>query len=103
MIMDFPTTKRGNNAILLFVDKCTKLTHIVATTKEMNSPEFCYLFNKDVVRLHGVPKRLITDRGSVFYNKFTKNHTARMGCWQCFGTSFHPESDCQSERHNRIA
>jgi hypothetical protein len=103
MIVDLPTTERGNNAILLFVDKCTKLTHIVATTKEMNSPEFCYLFNKDVVRLHGAPKRLITDRGSVFYSKFTKNHTARMGCWQCFGTAFHPESDGQSERHNRIA
>jgi hypothetical protein len=103
MIVDLPTTARGNNAILLFVDKCTKMTHAVATSKELNSQEFCFLFNKDVVRLHGAPNRLITDRGSIFFSKFTKNHTARMGCWQCFGTAFHPESDGQSERHNRVA
>jgi hypothetical protein len=103
MIVDTPTIERGNNAILLGIDMCTKLTHTVATTKEMNSPDICYVFNKDVVHFHGVPKRIITDCVSGFYNKLTKKHSAKMGCWQCFSTVFHPDLDGQSERHNRVA
>jgi hypothetical protein len=77
MIVDLPTTARGNNAILLFVDKCTKMTHAVATSKELNSQEFCFLFNKDVVRLHGAPKQT--------------HHRQR----QHFLQQVHQESHCQ--------
>jgi len=102
MITDLPTSTRGFDAILVFVDRFTKMVHLVPTTKTMDSAEFCHLFAANVIRLHGVPDRLISDRGSVFTSNYTRVWQATMGTWQNFSSAYHPESDGQTERANRV-
>jgi hypothetical protein len=103
MITGLPATERGFNAILLFVDRLTKMCHIVPCTTELTAKEFCTLFMANIVKLHGTPKFMVSDRGSVFTSRFTQCALATLGCWQQFSTAYHPMSDGQTERFNRVA
>jgi len=102
MIVHLPETLRGFTAILVFVDRLTKMVHIVPTKDELDSIGFCELFIEHVIRLHGVPKRLVSDRGSIFASKFTQAFTSGIDCIQNFSTAYHPQSDGQTERANRV-
>ena len=102
MITDLPLTPRGHDSILVFVDRLTKMAHLIATNKTMDSEEFCRLYAMHVIRLHGQPVRLITDRGSVFHSNYTRTWSTTMGTWQNFSSAYHPQSDGQTERTNRV-
>jgi hypothetical protein len=101
-VTGLPETARGFNSILVFVDRLTKMSHLAPTTDNMDSKEFCKLFMEFVIRLHGTPKNLISDRGSVFHSNWTRNHTGRLRIWQQFSTAYHPETDGQTERTNMV-
>jgi len=102
MITGLPKTKHGFDAILVFVDRLTKMTHIVPTTETMDSEDFCWLLARDVIRLHGAPLTLISDRGSIFHSRYAQTWTADMGTWQRFSSAYHPQTDGQTERTNRV-
>ena len=65
-VMPLRVTKRGNSAMWVFVEKLSKLVHIAATKHTITAPELAEVFMREVVRHHGVPKSIISDRGSVF-------------------------------------
>ena len=69
-ITDLPLTKRGNTAVVVFTDKLTKMIHVAPTTKTCSSEEAAQLLVDNVVRLHGVPKELVSDRDSRFTADF---------------------------------
>jgi len=71
MITDLPPSAEGYDAILVFVDRLTKMTHFVPCHKTLDSPGFCQLLMANVCRLHGWPRRLVSDRGSIFLSHFT--------------------------------
>jgi Integrase zinc binding domain/Chromo (CHRromatin Organisation MOdifier) domain len=102
MVVALPTTKNGFDSILVFVDRLTKMVHLVPTTETLDSPGFCELFAANVVKLHGCPMSLLSDRGSIFASKFTRCFASNLACWQRFGTAFHPQSEGQTERFNRV-
>ena len=64
------------NAICVFVDKYSKMVHLVPCHTKLSAPMFARIFMSDLVRLHGVPKRIISDRdtrfNSIFFRKFLK-------------------------------
>jgi len=64
-IMDLPKSE-GDDAILIVIDRLTKMAHFLPCTKEMNTRQFSELFMREIFRLHGLPKDIITDRGSIF-------------------------------------
>ena len=102
--MDFigPLPKsNGYNAITVVVDKLTKLVHLIATTTTVTAKEVALLFFDNVVRLHGVPDAIITDRDARFTSLFWKELMKLMGIQQRMSSSFHPQSDGQTERTNR--
>jgi hypothetical protein len=103
MITDLPVTERGFDSILVFVDRLTKMCHIVPCNKTMDAVQFCQLFSSNIIRLHGVPTRLVSDRGSIFTSRFTQGVLTDLECWQQFSTAYHPQSDGQTERFNRVA
>jgi hypothetical protein len=74
-VTGLPETSRGFNSICVFVDRLTKMSHLTPTSYNMDSKEFCKLSIEFVIRLHGTPKNLISDRGSVFHSNWTRNHT----------------------------
>ena len=102
--MDFigPLPKsNGYDAIAVVVDKLTKMIHVMATTTTVTAKEFALLFFDNVVRLHGTPEAVITDRDTRFTSLFWKELMKLMNIEQRMGSSYHPESDGQTERSNR--
>ncbi|CAI7765101.1 unnamed protein product [Closterium sp. NIES-53] len=104
--MDFvtglPSNPRGNKAVMVVVDRLTKMAHFAACKKSISAEETFGLFIAAVVRLHGIPAAKISDRDTKFTSNFWKN------LWEQFGTelllfssSYHPETDGQTEQTNQ--
>lgn len=101
LITQLPATQAGYDAIVTFVDKLSKMAHFVPTKTTITAPELAQLFLSQVVRLHGLPKVLISDRDSKFTSDFWRTLFATLGVDLRLSTAFHPQTDGQSERANR--
>ena len=100
--MELPRTVSGHDAVVVVVDRMSKMVHIAPTTSNVNSEEFAQLFLDNVVWLHGVPTELVTDRGSQFISNFWKTLCEKLGMRRAMSTAFHPQTDGQTERTNRM-
>jgi hypothetical protein len=97
-IVKLPKTSRGNDSICVFVDKLTKLVHFVACKEEVSAKEFAELYVDHVFRLHGLSREFITDRDSRFTSAFWQEVTVLLGTRTVMSSSFHPQTDGQTER-----
>jgi hypothetical protein len=102
LITALPTSRLGNDAIAVFVDKLSKMVHIAPCTTKIGAEEFAKLFMHEVHRHHGLPKKIVSDRDARFTGTFLKEVTRILGIKQALSTAFHPQSDGQTERVNRI-
>jgi transposase InsO family protein len=100
-VVGLPKTEGGYDAVLILVDCLTKMVHLVPTTTTVTAKETARLFFDNVVRLHGVPKSLVSDRGPQFGSKFWQTLGARAGIRVNLSTAYHPQTDGQTERMNR--
>jgi hypothetical protein len=101
LITQLPRSHRGNDAIVVFVDKLTKMVHYSATTTNVSAPQLATLFLRDVVRLHGVPESILSDRDPRFTAHFWRAFWAQLGTTLTMSTAYHPQTDGQTERANR--
>jgi len=101
LITDLPVTETGHDSIAVFVDRLTKTVHFAATTKTVNASEYARLLTDTVVRAHGVPKVIISDRDPRFTSQFWREFAKLCGTELRFSTAYHPQTDGQSERTNR--
>ena len=102
LITQLPTTTSGYDAIVVFVDRLTKMTHIEAVHTSIGAERLAEVFFKEVVRLHGVPEAIISDRGTQFSSWFWKRVFELFGTEVRMSTAFHPQTDGQTERMNRL-
>ena len=101
-VVQLPKTKSGYDAICVFVDKLTKMVHLCPTTTDIGAEGTAKLFMQNVWRLHGLPHTLISDRGTQFTSKLFSEVCAHLGVQQALSSAFHPQSDGQTERANRV-
>ncbi len=101
LITQLPVSRSGNDAIVVWVDKLTKLRHYVACKTAISAPDLARLFMQTVVRMHGVPRVLISDRDPRFTAHFWKAFWASMGTTLNMSTAYHPQTDGQTENANR--
>jgi hypothetical protein len=101
-VVELPPTPNGNNAILVFVDKLTKMIHLAPTTTNCNAQEAANLFVQNIIRLHGVPRMLISDRDTRFRATFYREVMARLNIQHGFSTAYHPQTDGQTENVNAV-
>ena len=101
MVVKLPKTARGHDSILVFVDRLTKYVHIVPTTEAMEAKGFARLFVQHVFANHGLPRTLISDRGTVWNNKFWRHVSKLLRVKHLMSTAYHPQTDGQTERTNR--
>jgi hypothetical protein len=101
-IVQLPKTKQGHDAIYVVVDRLTKMVHLIPTYTSVKASEVADLFRNNVWKLHGDPKHFVTDRDSKFTSKFWQDLQRLLGISSHMSTAFHPQSDGQTERTNRI-
>jgi transposase InsO family protein len=101
-ITQLPRSKAGHDAIFVIVDKLSKMCHFVATTTTATAEQTARLFINHVWKLHGVPKVIISDRDPLFTSAFTRALCKSIGTEQALSTAYHPQTDGQTERVNRV-
>jgi hypothetical protein len=101
LITSLPTTRRGNDAIIVFVDKFSKMVHYAATTTTCTAVDVARIFFDTVVKLHGIPQHIVSDRDPRFTSRFWKQLWTLLGTELKMSTSHHPQTDGQTERSNR--
>jgi hypothetical protein len=69
-IVGLPMISRRHDFIFLVVDTLTKSTHCIPVKNTYQALEITRVFIKEIVRLHGIPKKIIFDRGSMFIGRF---------------------------------
>ncbi len=102
LITQLPTSRNGNDAIIVFVDKLSKMVHYAATTTTCTSCDLARLFFDNVVRLHGVPRYIVSDRDPRFTAKLWNELWKLLGTKLNMSTAYHPQTDGQTERANRV-
>ena len=100
-ITDLPTSD-GYDTFLVVIDRVTKMSHFIPCKKSQDAQQFATLFLKEIIRLHGIPRDIITDRGSLFTSDLWKEITEKLGIERRLSTAFHPQTDGQTERTNGI-
>jgi len=100
-IVQLPKTKKGHDAIVVFVEKLSKRAYFYATYTTVTAPEVADIFFSTIFKNHGLPKVIISDRDSKFTSKFWKALFTKLGTKLSMSTSFHLQTDRQTERMNR--
>ena len=102
-ITDLPPSKRKGyvyDAILVVVDRYTKMACYIPTTKKINAVELEELLMREILKF-GAPEGIVTDRGSVFTSAFWSEICYQMQVKRRLSTAFHPQTDGQTERQNQ--
>ncbi|GJW93931.1 putative reverse transcriptase domain-containing protein [Tanacetum coccineum] len=100
--MDFvtklPKTATGQDTIWVIVDRLTKSAHLLPMRDDDTLEKLTRQYLKEVVSKHGVPVSIISDHDGKFTSHFWKSLNKALGTRLDMSTSYHPETDGQSER-----
>ena len=100
LIVELPPA-HGFDAIVVFVDKLSKMAHFAPTTSNVDAPGVARIFFDTVFRHHGLPQVLISDRDPRFTSDFWTSLFQLTGVRLAMSSAYHPQTDGQTERMNR--
>jgi hypothetical protein len=92
----------GCNAWWVILDRLTKMAHFIPCSETMKPRQLAHSFILHIVRTHGLPNSIVSDRGSLFTSKFWTHSMGALGMTRNLSTAFHPEINGQMERVNAI-
>jgi transposase InsO family protein len=70
--------------------------------RRSHPPTPARIYLKEIFRLHGIPRKIVSDRGTQFTSKFWMSLQQAMGTKLDSSTTYHPQSDGQTERVNKV-
>jgi transposase InsO family protein len=91
----------NKSTIWVIVDRLTKFAHFIALPNGITAVALASTFLAEINRLHGLPKTIVSDRDKLFISKFWKELFTRLGTSLAFSSSYHPQTDGQTEVLNR--
>ena len=100
LIVKLPKS-RGFDSIFVVVDRRTKMSHFIPCNETATAQDLATLYRDNVFKHHGLPEDIVSDRGPQFTSKFWKSLWKILGVKLSLSTSFHPQTDGQTERVNQ--
>ena len=101
-IIGLPITRVGHDSIWVIDDRLTKSARFISVKSNITAAKSAELYMKWVVRFHGVPKGIVSDRDPLFTSGFWKSLQEALGLELHLSTAYHPQTDGQTERVNRV-
>lgn len=91
----------GKSSIMVVVDRLSKYGHFLAISHPYTAAGIAEIFTKEIFRLHGMPRSIVSDRDRIFISKFWESFFSLQGTKLCRSSAYHPQSDGQTEVVNR--
>ena len=88
------------DAIVVIMDRFTKMIHLKATTTNISSEEIAKIYQDNIWKLHRIPRKILSDKRPQFALKFMEKLTKALGMKRQLSTAYHPQTDGQTERIN---
>jgi hypothetical protein len=101
LITQLPASQQGNDSILVVVDRLSKFARFIPCKTTSTAADIAQLFLQHVVCNHGLPATIISDRDQRWSGTFWRALTNQLGTRLALSTSYHPQTDGQTERTNR--
>ena len=95
-------TQKGYDSIWVIVDRLTKVAHFLPVKATYTGAKLAELYMERIVCLHGVPKKIVSDRETQFTSQFWRKVHESLGTKLNFSSAYHPQTDGQTERTNQI-
>ena len=89
-IVGLPRTSAGYNSIWVIVDRLTKIAHFLPVRDKYRAEQYAKLYLDRIFSLHGAPKTIVSDRGSLFISKFWKSLHESLGTKLIRSSAYHP-------------
>ena len=100
-ILGFPQTQRNKDLIFVVIDQFLKIAHFIPCNKTYDATHIAELYFREVMRLHGIPRSIVSDRDAKFFGHFWVSLWKKVGTKLKYNTTCHPQTDRWTEVTNQ--
>ncbi|PKA48705.1 hypothetical protein AXF42_Ash018522 [Apostasia shenzhenica] len=97
-VVGLPRSQQRHNVIWVIIDRLTKSAHFLPIKATDSTDKLAKIYVDQIVRLHGIPSAIVSDRDPKFTSRFWQKVHQAFGTKLKFSTAFHPQTDGQTER-----